>query len=132
MDNTLTNIKEVCSNLLPLLGLIALIVLIVLVIELIKTVKNANKVLDKTKITVDLVDDSIKKVQAPLDSAVKISHTVDVAHDATIKGIGEAKEFINKNADILKEKINELSKKELESKEKDLKEPNPDDILKGE
>lgn len=122
-------IKEISQNVLPILGVIALIVVIVLLFELIKTVKNANNVLSKSKGTVDLVDESIKKVQAPLDSMVKVSHSVDVAHDATVKGLENAKEFISKNADTIKEKISELGKKQEASIE-----PNDDDVednLKG-
>lgn len=125
----LEKIKEFSQILLPIIGVIALIVVIILVIELIKTVKNANSVLSKSKGTVDLVDESIKKVQVPLDSAVKISHTVDVAHDATIKGIEDAKEFISKNAEVIKEKISDLSKKEtMVEKTEDI---DPEDELKG-
>lgn len=126
----LANIKEVSSSIIPLIGAVALIVVIILVLNLIKIVKNANSLLDKTKNTVGLVDESIKKVQIPLDTAVKVSHTIDVAHDATIKGIGEAKNFISKNADLIKEKISALTKQV--EKEKDIKEPSPDDIIGGE
>lgn len=129
MNIFLENIKEVSSNIIPLLGAIALVVVIVLIIELIKSVKSLTKVLNKTGGTVDLVDESIKKAQAPLDTIVKVSHTVDLAHDATIKGIGEAKDFLTKNAEILKDKISEFTNKEDKV---ELCEPDPDDILKGE
>lgn len=127
--DTFQQIKEICNNVLPILGVIALIVVIILIIELIKTLKNANLFLNKTKGTVDLVDESIKKVQAPLDSVVKVSHTVDVAHDATIKGLTEAKDFISKNAENIKEKISDLTSKE--EKEEDVVAPNPEDIIGG-
>lgn len=127
--DTFQQIKEICNNVLPVLGVIALIVVIILIIELIKTLKNANLFLTKTKGTVDLVDESIKKVQAPLDSVVKVSHTVDVAHDATIKGLTEAKDFISKNAENIKEKISDLTSKE--EKEEDVVAPNPEDIIGG-
>lgn len=129
MNIFLENIKEVSSNIIPLLGAIALVAVIVFTIELIKSVKSLTKVLNKTGGTVDLVDESIKKAQAPLDTIVKVSHTVDLAHDATIKGIGEAKDFLTKNAEILKDKINEFTNKEDKA---ELCEPDPDDILKGE
>lgn len=129
--DTFNQIKEICNNLLPILGVIALTVVIILIIELINTLKNANKFLNKTKGTVDLVDESIKKVQAPLDSVVKVSHTVDVAHDATIKGISEAKEFISKNAENIKEKISDLTNKETKEKEDEIEAPNPEDIIGG-
>lgn len=130
MNTFLETAKEISLNVLPLLGVIALIVVIILIIELIKTLKNANNFLNKTKGTVDLVDESIKKVQAPLDSVVKVSHTVDAAHDATIKGLGEAKDFIAKNAETIKEKISDLTSKENKEAE-DIKEPSPNDIIGG-
>lgn len=109
MNTALTNIKEISTNLIPLLGAIALIAVIILVIELIKAVKSTTKLLDKTKGTVELVDESIEKVQAPLDTVVKVSHTVDLAHDATINGLKEAKNFVAKNAEMLREKISDLA-----------------------
>lgn len=130
MNTFLEGVKEFCLEILPLLGVIALIVVTIFILELTKTIKNANNVLTKTQGTVDLVDESIKKVQVPLDSVVKVSKTVDAAHDATIKGIGEAKEFVTKNANMIKEKIDELTGGGL--KKEDVKEPSPDDIIGGE
>lgn len=130
METFLLSTKEICQNVLPLLGVIALIAVIILLIEVIKTLKNANNFLNKTKGTVDLVDESIKKVQAPLDSAVKVSHTIDVAHDATIKGLGEAKDFISKNAETIKTKITNLTKNE--TKEENYDDSNPEDIMEEE
>ena len=73
-------------------------------------------------------DRSIEKVQSPLDTAVKISGTVDKAHDATLVAAREAKDFISKNAGEIKDKvvaiINETSEKEDE-----LREPDPEDII---
>ena len=49
--------------------------------------------------------------------------------EAVRKGIEDAKEFIRKNADLIKEKINDLSKKEAEVvKTEDI---DPEDELKG-
>lgn len=129
MELFLETARQVSVTVLPILGVIVLIVLIDLLVNLIKTLKNTNNFLNKTQGTVDLVDESIKKVQAPLDSVVKVSHTVDVAHDATIKGLGEAKDFIVKNADNLKEKIAEFTAKN--EKEDELMESNPDNTIGG-
>lgn len=123
----LETIREICLIILPILGALALVIVIILLIKLIKTLKNANKLLTRSEGTVDLVDESIKKVQAPLDSVVKVSHTVDVAHDATIKGLGEAKDFIAKNAEVIKGKINEFTKKEDEEDYKS----NPNNTIGG-
>lgn len=135
MNNALETIREISQSILPLIGVIVLILTIVLVIKLIRILKNLNSVLLKTNSTVDLVDKSIEKVQAPLDSAVKLSHSVDVAHDATIKGLEEAKEFIVKGTDIIKDRISNYSANNSNSGSNysidEIKEPSPDDIIGG-
>ena len=124
------NIIVICAQLLPVLGVVVLILLMVLLYEVIKIVKRVNTTLDKAHLTIDLVDDSLTKVQSPLATAVKISGTVDKAHDATVKAAKDAREFVVKNTEAVKEKLNEvLTKKE---KEEEVKEPGPEDIIGGE
>lgn len=127
----LQDIEDFCSNLLPLLGVLALIALIIVLISLIKTLSKTNKFLSKTSGTVDLVDDSLKKAQVPLDSVVKVSESVDAAHDAVIRGINDTKDFVSKNADKIKNKISSFANKDETVDDEDLG-PGPDDILKGE
>ena len=122
------NIIVICAQLLPVLGVVVLILLMVLLYEVIKIVKRVNTTLDKAHLTIDLVDDSLTKVQSPLDTAVKISGTVDKAHDATVKAAKDAREFVVKNTEAVKEKLNEV----LTKKEKEVKEPGPEDIIGGE
>ena len=124
-------IEDFCSNLLPLLGVLALIALIIVLISLIKTLSKTNKFLSKTSGTVDLVDDSLKKAQVPLDSVVKVSESVDAAHDAVIKGINDTKDFVSKNADKIKNKLSSFTNNDETDDDEDLG-PGPDDILKGE
>ena len=102
------NIIVICAQLLPVLGVVVLILLMVLLYEVIKIVKRVNTTLDKAHLTIDLVDDSLTKVQSPLDTAVKISGTVDKAHDATVKAAKDAREFVVKNTEAVKEKLSEV------------------------
>lgn len=133
MDKYLQTIKEISENITPLLGVIALLIGIILLIEIIKTVKTVNKVLEKSTGTISLVDQSLNKVQAPLDTAVKISTTVDKAHDSTIEGIKTAKEFVSKNAGEIKDKVKTYITKPQDNNDEDLfREPSPEDILRGE
>lgn len=128
MNNILETLKDVCTNILPLLGVIAVVLVIILLVELIGAVKSANVALKKGSGTIDLVDESIKKVQAPLDTAVKVSNTIDKAHDATIKGIEEAKEYVSKNAGEIKQKITKIvNSKNVETKQ--IQEPVTNDVL---
>lgn len=123
------SIKEVSESLLPLLGVIVLIGLIVVIIELVKLLKTTNNTLKKAHGTIDLVDESLKKVQAPLETGVKIAGTVDKAHDATIKAVDDAKEYVSKNAEVIKDKVTNIVNSVKKEKEEDVKQPSPEDIL---
>lgn len=136
MNDFLISLKEVSSYLLPLLGVVALALLIVILSELIKVVKKLNEVVNKAVGTVDLTNKSLEKVQYPLETAVKISATIDKAHDASTKALVDAKDYMVSNASVFKEKakeakdaVNEIIRK----KEKTTvhKEPGPEDIIGG-
>lgn len=131
MDAFILAFRDLCNDLMPILGAICLVCLIILLIKLIRVMSSVDSTLLKTHETIDLVDKSIEKVQSPLDTAVKLSGTVDKAHDATLVAVKDAKEFVVKNAADIKDKfieiVNESSKEEVN----ELKEPSPEDIIGG-
>lgn len=131
MDAFILAFRDLCNDLMPILGAICLVCLIILLIKLIRVMSSVDSTLLKTHETIDLVDRSIEKVQSPLDTAVKLSGTVDKAHDATLVAVKDAKEFVVKNAADIKDKfieiVNESSKEEVN----ELKEPSPEDIIGG-
>ena len=131
MDDFIVALRNLCNDLLPTLGAICLVCLIILLIKLIKMIGSIDSTLLKAHTTIDLVDQSIEKVQAPLDTVAKVSGTVDKAHDATLLAVKDAKEFVVKNAGDIKDRVmafvNEESKKETD----ELKEPSPEDIIGG-
>jgi ABC-type transporter Mla subunit MlaD len=55
--------------------------------------------------TIKLADQSLEKVQAPLDTAVKYSHTLDKVHDKTSEVMGKVADFAAENVDNLKESV---------------------------
>ena len=128
MDAFLVALHDLCEQLLPILGATILVVLIIFLIKLIKTLNITNSVIDRSKITIDLVDQSIEKIQSPLDTAVKISHTVDNVHDKGVQVAADVKDFAEKNIDVLKEKISKMT---ADKKEDVEKEPSPEDIIGG-
>lgn len=130
MDAFIQSFSVLSRQLLPILGAIALVFVIILLIKLIKIMGSLDLTVGKTNKTIDLVDLSIEKVQEPLNTAVKVSHTVDKAHDATISAVTSAKDFIVKSASEVKDKVvNTLNDKdELD----ELREPSPEDIIRGE
>ena len=127
MDAFILAFKNLCNDIMPILGAVCLVCLIILLIKLIKMVKDVDITILKTHGTIDLVDKSIEKVQVPLDTVAKVSTSVDKAHDATIVAAKEAKNYIDKNGNTIKEKvlsfINDITKKD------ELKQPDPKDLI---
>lgn len=105
MDAFIKSFSSFAGEIMPILGATALVCVIILLIKLIKVFGSFNTTVDKANKTIDLVDDSIEKIQAPLDTVVKVSHTVDKAHDATIAAVGKTKEFVVKTASEVKDKV---------------------------
>lgn len=129
MDQFIIALRALCQQLIPILAAVVLVVLIVFLIELVKAMKTLNVSLQKTHLTFDLANQSIDKIQAPLDTVVRVSGSVDKAYDAGAKALSQAKEYVAKNADVLKEKVSSLRSKEVEVKEIEVKEPSPEDII---
>ncbi|MBR3006946.1 MAG: hypothetical protein IKH68_09850 [Erysipelotrichaceae bacterium] len=129
MDAFIVAFRNLCNEIMPILGAVCLVCVIVLLIKLIKVLGSVNITLLRTHTTIDLVDQSIEKVQGPLDTVAKISNTVDKAHDATVSAVKEAKEFVVKNAGEIKDRVVSLVSEDKEADE--LKEPSPEDIIGG-
>ena len=125
MDAFIESFSALSKQLTPILGAVCLVCVIVLLLKLIKMLGSLNITVDKTNKTIDMVDESIDKIQAPLDTVVKVSHTVEKAHDATVSAVTTAKDFVVKSASDVKNKVsdyldNDLKKelsKELEDGE---------------
>ena len=133
MDAFLLSFHDLCNTLMPILGAAVLVCLIILLIKLIKMIEDADAALLKSHETIDLVDRSIEKVQVPLDTAVKVSESVDKAHDATIEAVGTAKDFVVKNATEIKGKVSDIIST-LNENDKFIdehKQPSPEDLIGG-
>lgn len=117
MDAFIESFSALSSQLIPIFGAVALVCVIVLLIMLIKLLGGFSVTVDKTNKTIDLVDESIDKIQAPLDTVVKVSHTVDKAHDATISAVTTAKNFVVKSAEEIKDKLTSDSNKSMKDED---------------
>lgn len=122
------DLSDFCNLLLPIVGLAVLIVLAIVLIKVVKLLETANITIEKTHNSIKLVEDTLGKVQEPVDTVVKVAKTVDKVHDAGIKAVDDAKEYVTKNIELIKNKVDDLKG----NKDKELKEPDLDDILKGE
>ena len=126
MDAFIQSFSVLSEQLLPILGAVSLVCVIILILKLIKVLGSLDDTLLKSHGTIDLLDQSIEKVQAPLDTVVKVSNTVDKAHDATVQAVGSAKDYIVKSAETIKDKV--VTYVNGETKIEELKESNSEDI----
>ena len=133
MDALIVALRDLSQDLIPILGAICLICVIILLIKMIKVFSSLDVTLVKTHGTIDLANQSIEKVQAPLDTVAKVSKTVDRAHDATVKAVEDTKDFIVRNVGEAKDTVTSVGKGKEEKPEKfdELKEPDPEDVIGG-
>lgn len=97
MDALILDLANVSAEILPILGAIALIFLCILLKKvwgLIDTINESVKNLDPT---IKDVEKSMEKLQAPLDTAVKYSHSLDKVHDKTGEMLSKATDFASEN-----------------------------------
>lgn len=107
MDELLAALGNVSAQLLPILGALALIFLCVLLKKCWGLIESLTKTINGLDPTLRLVDQSIEKVQAPLDTAVKYSHSLDKVHDKTAEAFGKAADFAAENVNEIKEFVQE-------------------------
>lgn len=117
MGDFLSSLHDLCVELMPILGAICLIVVVIILIKLVKILESVNVTINKTHPSIDLVEKSLDKVQAPLDTTVKLAKSVDKAYDVGAKVVDEASEFVTKNAVVIKNKINDYLKKNEDKNE---------------
>ena len=108
MDQFIEAAKLLAEQLLPTFSFIVLVMIIILWKKFMTCIDSLTSVVLKTKHTIDLVDDSITKVQAPLDTAVRLSGSVDKMHEAGIKVAKDAADYVSKNSKEIKDKVNNV------------------------
>ena len=139
MDAFIIASSALSQQLLPILGLVALIILIIVLANLNTLIKNAIKTVEKTDNTFKLVDTSIEKMQAPLDTVTKLSKGIDEGYDAGIKASAELKDYLVKNKAVIAEKVSSVVEKTGETintlktkataHKTETKVPGPEDII---
>ena len=112
MDQLLLDLQNVSSQLLPILGAVVLIFLCIFLKKLWQLIESITATVKGLDPTLQQVYQSIVKVQAPLDTAVKYSHSLDKVHDKTAEAFGKAADFASENIDNLKTVVQEKLNKE--------------------
>ncbi len=110
MDALILDLANVSAEILPILGAIALIFLCILLKKvwgLIDTINESVKNLDPT---IKDVEKSMEKLQAPLDTAVKYSHSLEKVHDKTGEMLSKATDFASENMSKLQSTLEDKFK----------------------
>ena len=102
LDSLLIALRDVSEVLLPILGALALLFLCILLSRLSKLVDTINGTVKELDPTLKGLDVSVAKLQAPLDTVVKYSHSLDKVHDKTAEAIGKAADLAAESIDTLK------------------------------
>ena len=108
VDELLYALREFSNLILPTLGAIALIALTVLFVRLAALVKEATLRIKELQPTIQNVDKSIEKIQAPLDTAVNLAHSVDKAQQNAEEAMHQASVYISDQLDKLKTNLQAL------------------------
>ena len=108
VDELLYALKDFSNLILPTLGAITLIALTVLFVRLAGLVKEATLRVKELQPTIQNVDKSIEKIQAPLDTAVNLAHSVDKAQQSAEEAMHQASVYISEQLDKLKMNLQAL------------------------
>ena len=108
VDELLSALREFSNLILPTLGAITLIALTVLFVRLASLVKEATLRVKELQPTIQNVDKSIEKIQAPLDTAVNLAHSVDKAQQNAEEAMHQASVYISEQLDKLKTNLQAL------------------------
>ncbi len=118
MDELLLALSNVSSQVVPIAGALALVFLCIVLNRLWKLLEAITATVKNLDPTLKLVDQSIEKVQAPLDTVVKLSHTVDDVRDKTAESIARLSTKTAEGTESLKSFVQEkLNKAEVTEEE---------------
>ena len=101
LDELLISLYEVSRLLLPVLGVLVLIALSILLFKIIGIVNALPTTLTKVNDTIYTTNDSIKKLEVPLNTISGISSTVDMINKSATGIVGSVASYTMKNSDSI-------------------------------
>ena len=108
LDALLLDLGSVSRQLLPILGAAALIYLCVVLRRLGKMLDATTSIIRNLDPAVKTVNESLVKVQVPLDTAVKYSKTLDTMHDKTMDSVQKIAESASESVARVKDYVTEM------------------------
>jgi hypothetical protein len=118
MDALLESLSTVSLQLLPVLGVAILIFLLFILKRVFDLLKKVDK-------TVDQVDVTLKKIEGPLDTVVKVSNTIDLVNSAAENAIKTLAITVAKNFSSITAWIKQTFNKKKDS---DLEETTEEEL----
>lgn len=106
----MSTLARLCSYILPIVGVIVLIYLVLFLKQLIESLK-------RLSVTLDTANRQLEKLDAPLQTAEDISHSVDQVHQTVKDGVASAAKVVSENVDNAKEWVTQLKEKKAENME---------------
>ena len=103
MDELLAAGYKVAVQLVPILGAVVLGFLIYLIRHCVTFIKELTVMVQKASSALEGIDKSVDKLQAPLDTVVKISGTIDQVQESAVGAVKNVAGFMAGNLDSIKE-----------------------------
>lgn len=103
VDELLADLTIVCQQLLPIVGTTALVFLCILFRKGWKLIEQITDTVKSLDPTLRKVDQSVDKLQVPLDTAVRLSHSVDRVQQKTEEAFGKVTDFASDSINNLKD-----------------------------
>lgn len=119
LDSLLMDLSSVAKELLPIFGAVALYFLCRAMKSLWKLIDSLPAKVDRLDPTLNLVDQSLEKAQAPLDTVVRYSHTFDKVHDGASKAVNSAVESLQNGVQKMSDFVDDKKAGKAEDKQEE-------------
>jgi hypothetical protein len=107
LDTLLLDLGSVCRQLVPILGAVALLFLCILLKRAWKLIDTMTDTVKGFDPAVKSVNTSLEKIQAPLDTVIRYSHTLDEVHDKAMDGVQKFADSAADSMDKVKDYVTE-------------------------
>ena len=102
-DQFIEFFSELCSQLLPIIGVIVLIYVILLLRKIIQFFVSMQKTMITVDSTVSVVEEQIRKLDAPLNTVTEFSQTLDNLHEMSQNAVKSALLALISNLNVIRD-----------------------------
>ena len=102
-DQFIEFFSKLCSKLLPIIGVIVLIYVILLLRKIIQFFVSMQKTMITVDSTVSVVEEQIRKLDAPLNTVTEFSQTLDNLHEMSQNAVKSALLALISNLNVIRD-----------------------------